>query len=63
MTLAVQGRPMALIAAELGYASASAFTAMVRRSVGQPPARFFAGSDRSLARAYHSAMTNTKTAP
>jgi AraC-like DNA-binding protein len=33
-----------LIAAELGYASASAFTAMVRRSVGAPPGRFFAGA-------------------
>ena len=41
MTLAARGRPMGLIAAELGYASASAFTAMVRRSVGAPPGRFF----------------------
>jgi AraC-like DNA-binding protein/uncharacterized membrane protein len=41
LTLAAQGRPMGLIAAELGYASASAFTAMVRRSVGVPPGRFF----------------------
>jgi AraC-like DNA-binding protein len=41
LTLAAQGKPMGLIAAELGYASASAFTAMVRRSVGAPPGRFF----------------------
>jgi AraC-like DNA-binding protein/quercetin dioxygenase-like cupin family protein len=41
LALAARKRPMALIAAELGYASASAFTAMVRRSVGQPPSRFF----------------------
>lgn len=41
LTLAAQGRPMGLIASELGYASASAFTAMVRRAVGQPPSRFF----------------------
>jgi AraC-like DNA-binding protein/mannose-6-phosphate isomerase-like protein (cupin superfamily) len=41
LTLAAQGRPMGLIAADLGYASASAFTAMVRRSVGAPPGRFF----------------------
>lgn len=41
MTLAARGRPMGVIASELGYASASAFTAMVRRSVGAPPARFF----------------------
>jgi AraC-like DNA-binding protein len=33
---------MGLIAAELGYASPSAFSAMVRRAVGQPPSRFFA---------------------
>ncbi len=42
-TLAAQGRPMGVIAAELGYASASAFGAMVRRAVGAPPGRFFAG--------------------
>lgn len=41
LTLAARGRPMNLIAAELGYASASAFSAMVRRSVGAPPSRFF----------------------
>jgi AraC-like DNA-binding protein len=41
LTLAAQGRPMGVIAADLGYASASAFTAMVRRSVGAPPGRFF----------------------
>lgn len=44
LTLAAQGRPMGFIASELGYASASAFTAMVKRSVGAPPGRFFAGS-------------------
>jgi AraC-like DNA-binding protein len=43
-TLAARGLPMGVIAAELGYASASAFTAMVRRSVGAPPARFFGSS-------------------
>lgn len=41
LRLAAQGRPMGLIAAELGYASPSAFSAMVRRAVGQPPSRFF----------------------
>lgn len=41
LTLAAQGRPMGVIAADLGYASASAFSAMVRRSVGAPPSRFF----------------------
>jgi AraC-like DNA-binding protein len=38
--LAARKLPMATIAAELGYASPSAFTAMVRRSVGAPPSRF-----------------------
>lgn len=42
LTLAARGRPMSHIAAELGYASASAFTAMVTRTVGMPPSRFFA---------------------
>jgi AraC-like DNA-binding protein/quercetin dioxygenase-like cupin family protein len=44
LSLAAEGRPMGQIAAELGYASASAFTAMVRRAVGQPPKRFFAAA-------------------
>ena len=44
VALAARKRPMGLIAAELGYASASAFTAMVRRSVGMPPSRFFASA-------------------
>jgi len=46
LTLAAQGRPMGLIASDLGYASASAFTAMVRRSVGVPPGRFFGQSSK-----------------
>lgn len=41
LTLAAQGWPMNRIAATLGYASPSAFSAMVRRSVGAPPSRFF----------------------
>ena len=41
LTLAARKVPMAVISAELGYASPSAFTAMVRRSVGAPPSRFF----------------------
>lgn len=40
VTLAARKLPMARIAAELGYASASAFSAMVRRTVGVPPSRF-----------------------
>lgn len=41
LSLAARRVPMATIAAELGYGSASAFTAMVKRSVGAPPSRFF----------------------
>ncbi len=41
LRLAAHRKPMQLIAAELGYASASAFTAMVTRTVGMPPSRFF----------------------
>lgn len=44
LQLAARGRPMGLIAAELGYASASAFSAMVRRSVGASPRQFFAAA-------------------
>ncbi len=42
LSMAARRRPMAHIAAALGYASASAFSAMVTRSVGMPPSRFFA---------------------
>lgn len=41
LRLAARRKPMQVIAAELGYASASAFTAMVTRTVGMPPSRFF----------------------
>lgn len=50
LTLAARGLPMAVIAAELGYASASAFTAMVRRSVGAPPGRFFGNRGKAAAK-------------
>jgi len=43
--LAARKLPMARIAAELGYASPSAFAAMVRRSVGAPPSRFLRASE------------------
>ena len=39
--LSARKLPMASIAAELGYASASAFSAMVRRTLGAPPSHFF----------------------
>ncbi len=44
LQLAASGMPMGLIAAELGYANASAFSAMVRRSVGASPREFFAAA-------------------
>ncbi|MDM4765803.1 helix-turn-helix transcriptional regulator [Pelomonas sp. SE-A7] len=44
LTLAARRRPMSHIASELGYANASAFSAMVRRTVGMPPSRFFAAA-------------------
>lgn len=40
VSMASRKRPMSHIAAELGYASPSAFSAMVRRSVGSSPSRF-----------------------
>ncbi|PTD97584.1 AraC family transcriptional regulator [Pseudothauera lacus] len=40
VALAAGRRPINQIAAELGYDSPSAFSAMVRRAVGMPPARF-----------------------
>ena len=43
VSMAGRRMPMSRIAAELGYASPSAFSAMVRRSVGAPPSRFLAG--------------------
>jgi len=41
LAMAARKLPMGAIASELGYASPSAFTAMVRRSVGAPPSQFF----------------------
>lgn len=42
LSLSARRLPMARIASELGYASPSAFSAMVRRTLGAPPTRFFA---------------------
>ncbi|WP_119964070.1 AraC family transcriptional regulator [Simplicispira lacusdiani] len=47
VSLAASRRPMGQIAAELGY-SPSAFSAMVRRALGQPPGRFL-GQQRTPA--------------
>ena len=37
------GVPVALVAEKLGYRSASAFTAMFRRTLGEEPRRYFSG--------------------
>jgi len=42
VSMAARKLPIASIAAALGYASPSAFSAMVRRSVGATPSRFLA---------------------
>jgi AraC-like DNA-binding protein len=39
-----RGRPVAEVAAVLGYASPSAFTAMFRRALGAPPSRYVGGA-------------------
>lgn len=39
--LVAQGRSLAEVAGELGYASPSAFSAMFKRAFGEPPSRFF----------------------
>lgn len=44
LTLAARGRPVHLIAAELGYRSPSAFGAMVKRAVGVSPGQFLASA-------------------
>jgi AraC-like DNA-binding protein len=36
------GKPVALVASDLGYASPAAFTAMFRRSLGTTPGKYFA---------------------
>lgn len=49
LALAADRRPIGHIAAELGYASASAFSAMVRRTVGATPRRFLGGGSSPAA--------------
>ncbi|MCG2583366.1 helix-turn-helix transcriptional regulator [Massilia sp. TS11] len=40
--LIARGLPLARVAQELGYASQSAFSAMFKKTFGEPPSRFFA---------------------
>jgi AraC-like DNA-binding protein len=48
--LVAQGRPLAAVAGELGYASPSAFSAMFKRAFGVSPSRFFHGREPASAR-------------
>lgn len=41
-----RGMPLSVVAAELGYASQSAFSAMFRKAFGQSPSAFFAKDER-----------------
>ena len=41
--------PVALVAEKLGYRSASAFTAMFRRTLGSEPRRYFSGEQMTAA--------------
>jgi len=45
--LVAQGLPLSRVAAELGYASQSAFSAMFRKALGVPPGVFFSGHQTS----------------
>lgn len=54
LVLAAQQRPLGQIAAELGYANPSAFSAMVRRALGQRPRDLF-GPTRSVGDRGHTA--------
>jgi AraC-like DNA-binding protein len=40
--LITRGLPLSQVAAELGYASQSAFSAMFKKTFGQSPSAFFA---------------------
>ena len=60
-----QGRPMAIVAQELGYQSQSAFSAMFRRAFGQSPRAFIArgaddGDDLATDTAPMTAATDTR---
>jgi len=47
--LIARGMPMSQVAAELGYTSQSAFSAMFRKTFGQSPSQFFARQSASAA--------------
>jgi AraC-like DNA-binding protein len=45
-----RGQSITDVAVELGYGSASAFTAAFRRVLGEPPSRYIAGEQRPRAK-------------
>lgn len=61
LVLAAQHRPLGQIATELGYANPSAFSAMVRRTLGQRPRDLF-GPPRAGAARGHTERTTGATA-
>jgi AraC-like DNA-binding protein len=46
--LIASGKPLSVVAAELGYASQSAFSAMFKKTFGQTPSKFFKTSTQSF---------------
>lgn len=46
--LIASGKPLSVVAAELGYASQSAFSAMFKKTFGQTPSSFFRTSERDF---------------
>jgi len=46
--LIASGKPLSVVAAELGYASQSAFSAMFKKTFGQSPSQFFKTSQHSF---------------
>jgi AraC-like DNA-binding protein len=46
--LIASGKPLSVVAAELGYASQSAFSAMFKKTFGQTPSKFFRTSEQSF---------------
>jgi AraC-like DNA-binding protein len=63
LPLLARGQPVSLVAAASGYASESAFTAMFRAAMGQPPSHFHGhGKARAEARPEPGADTRRDTA-
>lgn len=61
LVLAAQQRPLGQIAAELGYANPSAFSAMVRRTLGQRPRDLFGPARGGAERGHTARATGVMT--